>query len=181
MAVKGANEIFVRCHAPIGFCTGYDLGEFDEERVDESLNACFDAGSPNIVGRLKIEPKIVFLDAFLVQRFIPETPIKEYKLVHVPCEEKLRLRLVGFVICVFHQCMVIWVAPFGSARQFDFSSEHQLVWSIVDPKVGTLSCLAERLFDFDPFKWQLRVLFEKFVSPRFNSSAKTYLVCPYIR
>ena len=181
MAVEGTNEKFVRRHPPIGLCARHDRSEFSEKLGNESLNVCFDAGSSNVIGCLKIQSEIVFLDALFVQRFIPKAPIKEHKLVHVPCEEKLRLRLVGFVICVFHQCMVIWVAPFGSARQFDFSSEHQLVWSIVDPKVGTLSCLAERLFDFDPFKWQLRVLFEKFVSPRFNSSAKTYLVCPYIR
>ena len=115
MAVKGANEIFVWCHAPIGLRAGYDLSEFCEKLANETLNVCFDAGAPNVIGRLKIQSEIVFLDAFLVQRFIPKTPIKEHKSVHVPREEKLCLRLICFPIRVFYQRVVIWITSFECA------------------------------------------------------------------
>jgi hypothetical protein len=66
MAVKGANEIFVRRRAPIGFCARYDLSELSEKLGNESLNVCFDAGPSNVIGRLKIQSEIVFLDTLLV-------------------------------------------------------------------------------------------------------------------
>ena len=116
MAVKGANEIFVRGHPPIGFCAGYNPSEFAEKFSNKSLNVCFHYGSPNIIGSLEIQSEVVFLDPFLVQRLVPQTSIKEHKLVHVPREEKLRLCLVCFAICVLHECVVIRIPPFECAR-----------------------------------------------------------------
>src|SRR5436309_2986510 len=121
MAVKGANKILIRCHAPIRFCAGNDLSEFREKLGYECLNAGFDGGSPDVIGRLKIESEIVFLDAFLVQRFVPKTSIKEHKLVYVPREEKLRLRLVCFAIRIFDQRVMIRIAPFKRARQLNLA------------------------------------------------------------
>src|SRR5882724_248409 len=116
MAVKSADEIFIRCHAPIRLCARYDLSEFCEKRAYECLNARFDRGSSNVIGRLKIKSEIVFLDAFLVKRFVPKASIKKHKFVHVPCEEKLRLRLVRFAIRVFDERVVIRITPFKRAR-----------------------------------------------------------------
>jgi hypothetical protein len=110
-------------------------------------------GRPTSSGRLKIQPEIVFLDTFFIERFIPKTPIKEHKLVYVPREEKLRLCLVCFAIRVLYQSVVIWITPFKRTWKFDFSSEHQLVRSVVNPEVRALSCLTECFFDLDPLKW----------------------------
>ena len=165
MALKGADEEFVRRHSPIRLLAINDGLQVGEEIGQKFLNALFNFRAGNVLGIVEVKAEVIILDPPLHDGQMPQLGVEQNEFVDVPREEEFRAGVGCLVARVVNQREVVGIAAFRRPRQFYLPGENQLIVCTIDAQIGTLALDAFGLLNFRSLERQSRGVFKNGICP----------------